>query len=85
MQVAVQQVALGQVAVIPVCIGGRKPRVLVVEELVAFAQFAAEMAPWLASGKIEAAETVVDGLERTPEAFLSLFTGGNTGKMLIKL
>ncbi len=50
-----------------------------------FAEFAAQMAPWLASGQIEAAETVVEGLERTPEAFLSLFTGGNTGKMLITL
>lgn len=50
-----------------------------------FAEFAAEMAQWLADGRIEAAETVVEGLERTPEAFLSLFSGGNTGKMLIKL
>jgi hypothetical protein len=50
-----------------------------------FAEFAAEMAGWLASGRIEAAETVVDGLENTPQAFLSLFAGGNTGKMLVKL
>jgi NADPH-dependent curcumin reductase CurA len=50
-----------------------------------FPQFVAEMAPWLASGQIVAAETVIEGLEKTPEAFLSLFTGGNTGKMLVKL
>lgn len=50
-----------------------------------FTQFAAEMGPWLASGKIVAAETVVDGLENTPQAFLSLFSGGNTGKMLVQL
>ena len=49
------------------------------------AQFAAEMAPWLASGQVVAAETVVHGLENTPQAFLSLFSGGNTGKMLIEL
>jgi NADPH-dependent curcumin reductase CurA len=49
------------------------------------AQFAAEMAPWLASGQVVAAETVVHGLENTPEAFLSLFSGGNTGKMLVEL
>jgi NADPH-dependent curcumin reductase CurA len=49
------------------------------------AQFAAEMAPWLASGQVVAAETVVHGLENTPEAFLSLFRGGNTGKMLVEL
>ncbi|HEV2343617.1 MAG TPA: NADP-dependent oxidoreductase [Actinocrinis sp.] len=50
-----------------------------------FTQFAAEMGPWLASGKIVAAETVVDGLENTPQAFLNLFSGGNTGKMLVQL
>jgi NADPH-dependent curcumin reductase CurA len=28
---------------------------------------------------------VVDGLEKTPEAFLGLFEGANTGKMLVRL
>ena len=58
---------------------------IVLDFLNQFPQFVAEMAPWLASGQIVAAETVVDGLENTPEAFLSLFRGGNTGKMLVKL
>jgi hypothetical protein len=49
------------------------------------AEFAAEMGPWLASGQIVAAETVVEGLENTLDAFLALFSGGNTGKMLVKL
>ncbi len=30
-------------------------------------------------------ETVYDGLERTPEAFLGLFSGANMGKMLVRL
>ncbi len=30
-------------------------------------------------------ETVVDGLERAPEAFIGLFKGANTGKMLVRL
>jgi hypothetical protein len=30
-------------------------------------------------------DTVVEGLERMPEAFLGLFEGANTGKMLVKL
>jgi hypothetical protein len=30
-------------------------------------------------------ETVVDGLERAPEAFIDLLRGGNTGKMLVRL
>jgi NADPH-dependent curcumin reductase CurA len=28
---------------------------------------------------------VVDGLEKTPDAFLGLFSGANTGKMLVRL
>jgi NADPH-dependent curcumin reductase CurA len=48
-------------------------------------EFFAEMGPWLASGAVQSKETVVEGLERTPEAFLGLFAGSNTGKMLVKL
>jgi NADPH-dependent curcumin reductase CurA len=48
-------------------------------------EFLAEMAPWIAEGKIKAAETYVDGLDNTVDAFLALFSGGNTGKMLIRL
>ena len=48
-------------------------------------EFLAEMAPWLAEGKVKATETYVDGLENTVEAFRALFSGGNTGKMLIRL
>jgi len=48
-------------------------------------EFYAAMLPWLKSGKIKAEETVVEGLEATPHAFLGLFTGANKGKMLVKL
>jgi NADPH-dependent curcumin reductase CurA len=30
-------------------------------------------------------ETVVDGLDRAPDAFIGLFHGGNTGKMIVRL
>ncbi len=30
-------------------------------------------------------ETVRDGIEAAPQAFLDLFSGGNTGKMLVQL
>ncbi|MGN6588828.1 MAG: NADP-dependent oxidoreductase [Sphingomicrobium sp.] len=49
------------------------------------AEFYAEMAPWVANGTVKSRETVVDGLEHTPEAFLGLFSGENTGKMLVRL
>ena len=47
--------------------------------------FYREIGPWLASGAVKSKETVVDGLEQTPEAFLGLFSGANTGKMLVRL
>ena len=47
--------------------------------------FYRDMGGWIASGDVKSRETVVEGLEKTPEAFLGLFTGANTGKMLIKL
>lgn len=47
--------------------------------------FHADMASWIASGKVKWKETVVDGIERAPEAFMALFQGGNLGKMLVKL
>jgi NADPH-dependent curcumin reductase CurA len=49
------------------------------------AEFYAEMAPWVANGTVKSRETVVDGLETMPDAFRGLFSGANTGKMLIRL
>jgi NADPH-dependent curcumin reductase CurA len=49
------------------------------------AEFLAEMAPWVADGTVKARETVAEGLEHTPDAFLGLFKGDNTGKMLVRL
>jgi NADPH-dependent curcumin reductase CurA len=48
-------------------------------------EFHRDMGGWIASGQVKARDTVVEGLEKTPEAFLGLFEGANTGKMLVKL
>ena len=48
-------------------------------------EFYGEMVPWIAGGEVKSRDTVVEGLERMPEAFLGLFEGANTGKMLVKL
>jgi NADPH-dependent curcumin reductase CurA len=48
-------------------------------------QFVADMGGWIAAGQIKWEETVMDGIARAPDAFLGLFTGGNTGKMVVKL
>jgi hypothetical protein len=49
------------------------------------AEFYAEMGPWVANGTVKSKETVVDGLDNTLDAFLGLFEGANTGKMLVRL
>ena len=49
------------------------------------AEFYSKMGPWLASGAVKSHETVVEGLEKMPEAFLGLFRGENLGKMLVRL
>jgi len=48
-------------------------------------EFFRDMGGWLKSGAVKSRETVVEGLEQTPEAFLGLFKGQNVGKMLVKL
>jgi NADPH-dependent curcumin reductase CurA len=47
--------------------------------------FYRDMGGWLASGKVKSRETVRDGIEAAPEAFLDLFRGANIGKMLVRL
>jgi NADPH-dependent curcumin reductase CurA len=48
-------------------------------------EFYADVGAMIASGQMKARDTIVDGLDKTPEAFLGLFTGANTGKMLVRL
>jgi NADPH-dependent curcumin reductase CurA len=48
-------------------------------------EFYRDMGGWLKSGAVKSRETVVEGLEQMPEAFLGLFKGENVGKMLVKL
>jgi NADPH-dependent curcumin reductase CurA len=47
--------------------------------------FIADMAGWIAEGKVTWRETVEDGIDSAPSAFLKLFSGENIGKMLVKL
>jgi NADPH-dependent curcumin reductase CurA len=47
--------------------------------------FYRDMGGWIASGQVKSRDTVREGLGQTVDAFLGLFTGANTGKMLVKL
>lgn len=49
------------------------------------ADFARDMAAWITSGELHYRETTFEGIERAGEAFIGLFTGVNTGKMIVNL
>lgn len=44
-----------------------------------------QLAEWLGQGKLDYTETIVEGFENIPQAFLDLFDGKNKGKMVVKL
>jgi NADPH-dependent curcumin reductase CurA len=45
----------------------------------------AELVPLVAAGKIRYREDLRDGLETAPAALVDLYTGGNRGKLLVKI
>jgi len=47
--------------------------------------FIAEMGAWVAAGKIKWEDTVYEGLEKSPDAFIGLFSGENLGKALVRI
>ncbi len=47
--------------------------------------FYRDMGGWIASGQVKSRETIHEGIETVPDAFLGLFQGGNMGKMLVRL
>jgi NADPH-dependent curcumin reductase len=44
-----------------------------------------QLGKWKMFGKLKDRETIVEGLEKAPDAINMLFTGGNTGKLIVKL
>lgn len=51
----------------------------------AFGAFETKVSGWLKSGDIRANETIVESLDAAPKAFIGLFEGTNTGKLVVKL
>ena len=50
-----------------------------------FGEGRAQLASWMAENKLKHAETVIEGLENAPKAFLGLFKGENIGKQIVKV
>jgi NADPH-dependent curcumin reductase CurA len=47
--------------------------------------FLRDMGSWLASGAVTYRETIREGIESAPQAFLDLFSGANIGKMVVRV
>ncbi len=50
-----------------------------------FAEGREQLTQWFSAGRLKYAENIVEGFENTPDAFLGLFEGDNTGKQLVKV
>jgi len=43
-----------------------------------------QLATWVNDGRLQSKETVVEGFEQLPQAFIAMLSGGNMGKMIVK-
>jgi len=64
---------------------GRMEGFIILDYVDRFAEGQDEMARWVADGRVKSAEHVVEGLEHAPDALNLLFSGGNTGKVIVAL
>lgn len=64
---------------------GRVQGILVTDFAPHFARAGADLASWVAQGKLKNQVDIVDGLENAPVAFRRLFTGDNVGKQLVRV
>jgi len=50
-----------------------------------FGEGIGQLAQWFTSGQLKHVETIVEGFENTPKAFIGLFKGENLGKQVVKV
>ncbi|MDN5766446.1 MAG: NADP-dependent oxidoreductase [Humibacillus sp.] len=48
-------------------------------------QFESEVGAWLQEGRVRSVHTMFDGIERVPEAFESLLSGGSSGRLIVSM
>jgi NADPH-dependent curcumin reductase CurA len=58
---------------------------LVLDYASRFTEAATQLGKWKMMGKLKDRQTVVEGLEKAPDAINMLFSGGNIGKLLVKV
>jgi hypothetical protein len=58
---------------------------LVLDYASRFTEAATQLGKWKMMGKLKDRQTVVEGLEKAPDAINMLFSGGNIGKLLVKI
>jgi NADPH:quinone reductase len=58
---------------------------LVLDYAARYKEGAAQLAEWVRSGKLRYRETIVQGLENAPRAFLGMLQGQNIGKQIVQV
>jgi NADPH-dependent curcumin reductase len=58
---------------------------IVLDYLPRYPEATAKLGQWAAEGKLKHRDTVVEGLEKAPDAVNMLFDGGNVGKLMVKV
>jgi NADPH-dependent curcumin reductase CurA len=58
---------------------------IIIDHFGRMGDFAREVGGWLREGRVSYRETVVEGLDQAPRAFIGLLRGENTGKMVVKI
>jgi NADPH-dependent curcumin reductase CurA len=58
---------------------------IIIDHLGRLPAMIADVSAWLRDGKLAHKETIVEGLDQAPAAFIDLLRGANTGKMLVRL
>jgi NADPH-dependent curcumin reductase CurA len=58
---------------------------IILDHRARFGEFLGDMLPWVQEGRVQGRETVYEGLDSAPRAFLGLFSGDNIGKSLVRI
>jgi NADPH-dependent curcumin reductase CurA len=58
---------------------------IILDHFTRFGEFMSDMLPWVRDGRVQWRETVYEGLDSVPRAFLGLFSGDNVGKSVVRI